>query len=1184
MDEQSSSQSDASPVTEGTVSKVYWYPHAIDLEEYSNIGGEETRRRLWQFVSENLVPGSNDGDIFLVAHPGPVLFGVFTYMGSQFDLLPVEATINWVSLGSDHRLSDIWITWQNGAPLTPTQIKGVADICDRLGAQSLALTLRSYGDESEPDQVAHALAEYNANESAVVTLRTARARTVAQDRLAVTVQDVVLGLLSPLQTDPISLALRNLADPEALKAIDSAVWSTSVTPGPGRDVKHAIRDLLGSAMTLGSGYGRNATILAALLLYGFDEKNETLATIFGAYDNLQDFASAIVAQRDVLHESGASKDLIQFDFFESALSSSSKGDGLGSTLGAGNNVPLSALIPEAERTASPGGSDLLLVPATRVDVPDGEDKLGIEDEAAAFARLIAYKKTRLPLSIGVFGHWGSGKTFFLNTVKKEIARLDSDDYYQNVVPIEFNAWQYMESNIWASLTSKIFKELLAAQKGEENKASTLKMFGALAAVQDTQIEAMEALINRFRAAGEAQDAYVQAVDAVQTEGPKSLQIAMSIFEQIKSKRTADIATLETALADEAQFRTVGEKKSRAAQLTRIDQDKNIFEFLDASYELLSSGRLLRSKLRKTFWSPFLLLPMAAALLAAPFGFSYLLELMTGHNYLSSGIAPVLATLTGGAGGAAIWVRKATKAFETAFAQVEKDLKDHPLLAEYKEARSAEILNVEAARQRLEKRTTEADNARDALMSETVLGRLSQLIKSRAEGDTYTKHLSVIATIRADFENLSTMLAHADQRAEEAKKWKKTRDDALAKLDELAKSAADIISKDKSRAAREARLESEAIARDRQLLGAPDQPAARPGDAIELTHYGKLADEMIKDARAKINDYVPSNTIDRVVLMIDDLDRCPPDKVYDVLQAVHLFLSFPLFAAMVGVDTRWMETSLKQQLGELVSGKNGATPRDYLEKIFQIPYWSKALQPTQAQAFVGSLLEDIDTRLTRAEAETAQTQQQQTASTNAPETGGADANANTATGSDQATQAPQSEQDQQEDATKSKKPKTPSQFAGPTKEEAAYLTKVSGYAGTTPRRVIRFLNIFLLIKTLPYGQRDIEQQRAIITQLAFCVGMPELAGDYFDELDKPLRGENIAQFSTRFRQRLKHVDADDRERIERLFETYAKHAGADPVTLLRDTAEIARKFTFASPEATELQTTGNGIVSQTSPMT
>jgi hypothetical protein len=42
-------------------------------------------------------------------------------------------------------------------------------------------------------------------------------------------------------------------------------------------------------------------------------------------------------------------------------------------------------------------------------------------------------------------------------------------------------------------------------------------------------------------------------------------------------------------------------------------------------------------------------------------------------------------------------------------------------------------------------------------------------------------------------------------------------------------------------------------------------------------------------------------INRIVLYIDDLDRCPPNKVVEVLQAVHLLLAFPLFV----VGSVWM---------------------------------------------------------------------------------------------------------------------------------------------------------------------------------------------------------------------------------------------------------------------------------------
>lgn len=68
---------------------------------------------------------------------------------------------------------------------------------------------------------------------------------------------------------------------------------------------------------------------------------------------------------------------------------------------------------------------------------------------------------------------------------------------------------------------------------------------------------------------------------------------------------------------------------------------------------------------------------------------------------------------------------------------------------------------------------------------------------------------------------------------------------------------------------------------------------------------------------------PANRkIERIVLYIDDLDRCPAAKVVDVLQAVHLLLAYPLFVVVVGVDSRWLLQSLSAHYTELGSA---ATP-------------------------------------------------------------------------------------------------------------------------------------------------------------------------------------------------------------------------------------------------------------------
>ena len=114
-------------------------------------------------------------------------------------------------------------------------------------------------------------------------------------------------------------------------------------------------------------------------------------------------------------------------------------------------------------------------------------------------------------------------------------------------------------------------------------------------------------------------------------------------------------------------------------------------------------------------------------------------------------------------------------------------------------------------------------------------------------------------------------------------------------------------------------------------------------------------------------------VSRIVLYIDDLDRCPADRVVEVLKLVHLLLAFPLFVCVVAVDPRWVTRCLREAPG-LIDSDSGkpekeailleladevgvpATATDYLEKIFQIPLWLRPVPAAQRAAIVRTLLD------------------------------------------------------------------------------------------------------------------------------------------------------------------------------------------------------------------------------------
>jgi hypothetical protein len=139
-------------------------------------------------------------------------------------------------------------------------------------------------------------------------------------------------------------------------------------------------------------------------------------------------------------------------------------------------------------------------------------------------------------------------------------------------------------------------------------------------------------------------------------------------------------------------------------------------------------------------------------------------------------------------------------------------------------------------------------------------------------------------------------------------------------------------------------------------------------------FERLSRLMERATREYYDDKKPAPPVSRIVLYIDDLDRCPEDKVIEVLRTVHLLLAFPLFVCVVAVDPRWVTACLwkapglvdrsdpashptrdKAQLLDRTFGKP-ATPADFLEKIFQIPLWLRPVPPTKRSEIVRALLD------------------------------------------------------------------------------------------------------------------------------------------------------------------------------------------------------------------------------------
>ena len=78
---------------------------------------------------------------------------------------------------------------------------------------------------------------------------------------------------------------------------------------------------------------------------------------------------------------------------------------------------------------------------------------------------------------------------------------------------------------------------------------------------------------------------------------------------------------------------------------------------------------------------------------------------------------------------------------------------------------------------------------------------------------------------------------------------------------------------------------------------------------------------------------------RIVLFVDDLDRCEPDKVVEVLEAMQLLVKTDLFVVVAAIDLRYVCLSLEHKVKykDILNEHKSPTGMDFLEKIIQIPY-------------------------------------------------------------------------------------------------------------------------------------------------------------------------------------------------------------------------------------------------------
>lgn len=92
-------------------------------------------------------------------------------------------------------------------------------------------------------------------------------------------------------------------------------------------------------------------------------------------------------------------------------------------------------------------------------------------------------------------------------------------------------------------------------------------------------------------------------------------------------------------------------------------------------------------------------------------------------------------------------------------------------------------------------------------------------------------------------------------------------------------------------------------------------------------------------------------IERIVVFIDDLDRCSSDKVIETFETIKLFLNTPACTFVIGADA----AKIEQAVGEVYKVTDLKRQKDYLEKIVQIPFNIPEQDLKDIACYVGMLV-------------------------------------------------------------------------------------------------------------------------------------------------------------------------------------------------------------------------------------
>ncbi len=757
-----------------------------------------------------------------------------------------------------------------------------------------------------------------------------------------------------------------------------------------------------------------------------------------------------------------------------------------------------ALPSEAEKPPVETRTTLTTLPFFYTEGNHGnKDQLDFENDIGSLAAVMALASVKPPLAIGLFGKWGSGKSFFMEKLYERVndcAQSGKPEFVRNVVQVKFNSWHYADTNLWACMVTEIFDSLSKYSTNKED-LDELKRLQSTLAFTSKQKEAAELRKSEL---------VLRVSDMEQEKQTKHEKLeditAWDLLKLVISdkKVAADGRKLKTKKVEEILGNANDIKAS-------MDDLGSIWNKLAASWRMLKNMRGWR-------W-------MYAIGIAIMVGMASLLLTGVLKDQYQQWLARIGALTT-----AAVtfigYFMQVFKPVRQKFEQGYDRLKSfHDTLENRPEQVSPALI---AGRNELVDlknsiaSLNETQQSTQREISEIADGkRLFDFIEQRMSDANYSQQLGMMSWIRRDFNRLDELL---------------------------------------------------------RLQYQQQDPKSR---------------EVYNPENVKLK-------IDRIILYIDDLDRCNEDIVVKVLEAIHLLLAFPLFVVVVGVDPRWLNNAINEKYKLLFGAPDNApapkneadetalsgsaTSYDYLEKIFQIPFCLKPITTTGRENLIGYLLKNEMAEIkkqpanvvaqstlpadTNGENSTTAGQPGEPIDTPTPIPAaepGAEKISVAAATPKEPTPSPQetASEHQKEEAKKEIQITEITQKLTFTDDELKYMKKLSPVFGSSPRTINRFINIYRIIKSHKSLKVSAEYDRndygPILILLSIVIGFSSVAQPFIEKLTSANSDQTFKIF----------LDTNDID--SEIKKALIKYADADLLQITnkiyQDNVELISRFSF-----------------------